>query len=235
LTNSKQLQGMEKKMSKKYVIILFFLLGICLPTRIWAQNTGNIPVPVFTKAEVGAEVTYSAGTGLYTYSYSITNPATNTGEIWSIDIDIRRPRYGSVLSGNGLTIPHGYITDSFDESMSDFKSNITPMVPVGIIVPSGWCGSLGVRGVVGFSSINYSPNILPGETKGGFKLISRGLPAIRSIEIQPWWIMAVNDEATDEDADNGRATTKSLKFTTKTIGPTAPPMELNPMLISGLN
>ena len=208
---------------------ILVLLGVMASnSHLWAQNTGNIPVPIFTNASVRAEITYVSGTGLYTYNYSITNPATNTGEIWSIDIDIRQPSYGQALSSDDLTIPHGFITDSFDESISDFKGlNITTMVPVGITVPSGWGGDLGVRGVAGFSSNNDSPNILPGETKGGFQLISRGLPAIRNIEIQPWWIMAVNEEATDEDANIGRATIKSLKYTTKTIGPTTPPRDFN--------
>jgi len=211
------------------MIIIALFIGIGLATPVWAQDTGIIPVPVFTKAGVGADVTYGSGTGLYTFSYTITNPASNTGEIWSINIDIRQPRDGTVLSSAGLTIPHGFITDGFDDSVADFKGDFVPMVPVGIGVPPGWGGDVGARGFAGFFSRSGFPKILPGETKGGFQLISRGLPTIRSIEIQPWWILQIQDFASDESAAIGRATTKSLKFRTKTIGPTAPPQDLIPL------
>jgi hypothetical protein len=212
---------------KMIITILFLCIGFNTP--MWAQDTGKIPVPVFTSAGVNFEVTYNAVTGLYTYSYSISNPATNTGEIWCVDVDISQPKYGASLSSDGLTIPHGYITDSFNQSVADFKSKIIPMIPVGMTVPTGWGGDLGANGFAGFFSRSMNPKILPGETKGGFQLISRGLPAIRSIEIQPWWIMVLDDEASEKDADIGLATEESLKFTTKTIGPTSPPMELNPI------
>jgi hypothetical protein len=218
----------EKKMGREFKIITVFFLFIALIAPVRAQDTGLVPVPVFTNAGVGAEVTYGAGTNLYTYIYTITNPATNTGEIWSIDIDISLPRYSTILSSNGLTISRGTKTQTFEEVLSKRK-NSEPMVPVGISVPSGWDGSLMNRGFAGFSSKNDLPNILPGETKGGFQLISRGLPTIRSVEIQPLWMMVVDDSATDESSTVGRAITKSLKFTTKTIGPTAPPESLIPI------
>jgi hypothetical protein len=215
-------------MGRQWMIIIALFIGIGLTTPAWVQDTGIIPVPVFTKAGVGADVTYGSGTGLYTFSYTIANPASNTGEIWSINIDIRQPRDGTVLSSDGLTIPRGSKTRTFDEVLS-IRKNPVPMVPVGIGVPPGWDGVVGARGFAGFSSKNDFPNILPGETKGGFQLISRGLPTIRSIEIQPWWILQIQDFASNESTAIGRATTKSLKFTTKTLGPTAPPQGFVPV------
>jgi hypothetical protein len=218
----------ENKMSKKFMMIIVLFMCIGLNTPVWAQDTGKIPVPAFTNVGIGTEITYGSGTGLYTYSYTISNPATNTGEIWSIDIDIRWPSHGQVLRDDGMTIDRGIKIQTFAEVLSKCK-NHEPMVPIGISVPSGWAGSLMNRGFANFFSRSDFPKILPGETKAGFQLISRGLPAIRSIEIQPWWMMMRDEEANEESTTIGRATTKSLKYTTKTIGPTAPPMELNPI------
>lgn len=217
-------------MSKKLIFILVISIVLAFSNYILAQDDGLIiPVPVFKAAAVQSEAAYNSTTGLYTYSYTITNPATNTGEIGSIDIDIRQPRDGTVLSSAGLTIPHGFITNSFDESVADFKGNFAPMVPVGSAVPPGWGGGVGARGFAGFSSRTGFPKILPGETKGGFQLISRGLPTIRSIEIEPWWIFYKAGSASEEDAALARKIEKSLKFTTKTIGPTAPPQGFSPI------
>ncbi len=171
-------------MNRKFLTIVALssvLLG--LGTALYAKDTGRIPVPIFTEAGVQAGITYNSTTGLYTYGYTITNPAANTGEIWNIDIDIRLPRGGKALSSEGLTMPRGTKTRTFDEVLS-IRRNPEEMVPVGIRAPLGWNGGLGNRGIAGFSS-GDAPNILPGETKGGFELISRGLPAIREIEIEP--------------------------------------------------
>jgi len=109
-------------MNRKFLTIAALssvLLG--LGTALYAKDTGRIPVPIFTEAGVQAGITYNSTTGLYTYGYTITNPAANTGEIWNIDIDIRLPRGGKALSSEGLVIPHGFITDSFHESVAIFK------------------------------------------------------------------------------------------------------------------
>jgi hypothetical protein len=209
------------------IFVFYMVLGIGKP--VWSQDTGRMPVPVFTEAGVQAGITYDSTTGLYTYNYAITNPTTNTGEIWDIDIDIRQPRGGKVLTSEGLMIPHGFITETFDEDLAGFKGDFVPMVPVGIRVPSGWGGDLGARGVASFSS-GDAPNILPGETKGGFELISRGLPTIRDIEIEPWWIFMEEGSASEEGAKIAREIEESLKVKKKTIGPTAPPSALSFMV-----
>jgi len=216
-------------MNRIFMIIIFLFLEIGLTTTVCAQDTGLVPVPVFTNAGVGAEVAYGSVTDLYTYSYAITNPETNTGEICRIDIDISQPKYAQVLSSDGLTITYGLITESFDESVAIFKGNFEPMVPLGIVVPSGWSGGVGTGGFASFSSRTGFPKILPGEIKGGFQLFSRGLPAIRSIEIEPWWVFATENFVSAEDEIISRETEESLKFTTRTIGPTAPPQELIPI------
>lgn len=205
--------------NKLIVLTLFLITGLI--TLVWGQNTGLIPVPIFTNAGVQSSVAYDSTSGLYTYNYTITNPTTNTGEIWSIDIDITKPIDSTYPSSNGLMIPHGFITDTFDEEIADFDGDFVPMVPVGINVPSGWGGSIRARGFAGFSSRTGTPHIHAGETKGGFQIISRGLPTIRNIEIEPWWVMVEDGPASDESAVTARSVEKSLKFSTSTIGPSA--------------
>jgi len=212
----------------KLIQTIILIFGISLTSPVWARNTGKVLVPVFSSVGVKADIGYNSVTDLYTYDYSISNPATNTGEIWEFDIDITQPKYGATLSSDGMIISHGKKTQSFNEVVSKRKDYV-PMVPVGINVPSGWSGDITYRGTAGCYSKNDYPKILPGETKGGFQLVSRGLPTIRSIEIQPWWIMIEDDAASDEGRTTAAATTKSLKYTTKTIGPTAPPLEFIPV------
>lgn len=208
-------------MRKKLMIILVFSMVLGIGKPVWSQDTGRIPVPVFTEAGVQAGVTYDSTTGLYTYAYAITNPATNTGEIWDIDVDIRLPRGGKSLSSEGLRIDN---TLTFDEDLAIFKGDFVPMVPVGIRVHSGWSGGVEARGVAGFCC---GTKIIPGETKGGFELISRGIPTIRDIEIEPWWIFMEEGSASEEGAKIAREIEESLKVTKKTIGPTAPPSALS--------
>lgn len=214
------------------MLILALPIVMGLTMTVWAQDTGLMPVPVFTEAGVQAVVTYDSATGLFTYAYTITNPSTNTGEIYDIDIDIRLPRGGEILSSDGLTMPRGSKIRTFDQVLS-IRRNPKPMVPVGIGAPPGWDGSLGNRGVAGFGSGNEAPNILPGETKGGFELISRGLPTIREIEIEPWWIFMEEGSASEEGANIAREIEESLKVTKKTIGPTAPPSALSFIVFLG--
>jgi len=188
----------------------------------YAVDTGELPVPVFTDAGIEAVASYDAAAGLFTYSYTITNPATNTGEIWTFNIVIRRPRNSMELSSAGLTIPYETRTFTFDEKVSGRK-NTPPMVPVGIRMPSGLNGRGGISytGTARFSTPTAGPRILPGQTQAGFELYSRGLPGIRDVEINPAWTYV--GEASQESTRISIETKESLKVRKKSIGPTAPP------------
>ncbi|MFQ5443685.1 MAG: CARDB domain-containing protein, partial [Nitrospinales bacterium] len=186
----------------------------------YAVDTGEMPVPVFTDAGIEAVANYDAADGLFTYSYTISNPATNTGKLLIFDIDIRRPRHGMELSSAGLTIPYETRTYTFDEEISSRK-NPPPMVPVGMRIPSGswWTGGITYTGTANFWGGKSS--MLPGQTQGGFELYSRGLPGIRDVEIEPAWTYV--GEATYEATRIAIEIEEQLKVRKKTIGPTAPP------------
>lgn len=135
----------------KIIIVICILTVFGLVTSIQAEQVGLMPIPVLQDVQVKAHVVFDTGTGLYTYSYSITNPATNTGEIWTIDIDISQPPNTLNLSSAGLTIPFGVNTLAFDEVLA-MRRNPAPMIPVGMQMPSGWDGGVGPTGLADFTS-----------------------------------------------------------------------------------
>ncbi|MFQ5598069.1 MAG: hypothetical protein ACE5GK_08465 [Nitrospiria bacterium] len=204
------------------LITILWVVLVWMPSAL-ALEAGLLPVPVFTTAKVAAEAVLDSVTGRYIYRYTITNPAANTGEINYFNIDISRPPGGITLDSDGLMIPLGFITKTFDEEMADFEGDNVPMVPVGIQPSSGWRGSLGANGFAAFSSGASTPNILPGETLGEFQLISPGLPKIREIEIIPSWVFLVEDHdaVTPEEEQHAREIEDSLPFRSQTLGPMA--------------
>ncbi len=108
-------------MRRQLLILSSLIMVMLLSNFAIAQQVGLMPPPIFTDAKVESQVAYDSTTGLYTYSYAITNPVTNTGEIWRINIDISRPPNSVTLSSEGLTIPVGTTTiKTFDEEIVDF-------------------------------------------------------------------------------------------------------------------
>src|SRR5213593_2064193 len=203
---------------------LWIIVGSSIPVR--AEQVGLMPIPVLQNVQVQAEVSFDSTLGHYTCRYVITNPPTNTGEIWSIDIDISQPFRERVFTSKGLTIPFGVSTLTFDEVLA-MRRNPTPMVPVGMQVPPGWDGGLGSTGFAGFTSgdplTKGSDKIIPGEKQGGFELISPGMPTIRQIKLIPDWVLLVptEEEATPALKQRAREIKASLPFRTMTLGPSA--------------
>ncbi|MBI3753905.1 MAG: hypothetical protein HY266_07700 [Deltaproteobacteria bacterium] len=208
-------------------IFIGFIMVVLLIKLAIAEQVGLMPVPIFTYAKVESQVAYDSATGLYTYSYTITNPATNTGEIIHIDIDITRPSNSVTLSSEGLTIPIGKKIKTFDEviAMTNNPKLSLSLVPVGELVPSGWTG-----GLAQFGSKTGGDRITPGETQSGFEIISRGLPSIREIELVPKWVLLVESEemVTQEEKQLASQIEDFLPYKTKTIAPTAPPSSFDP-------
>src|SRR3990172_2275475 len=115
----------------KLRITLGILIVIGLTVSVKAQQEGSLPIPVLKNVRVQSQVAYDAGTGLYTYNYTITNPATNTGEIDSIHINITRPSGSPSLSSYGLTIPRKVRIRTFDEVLSMGRDAV-PIIPIGM-------------------------------------------------------------------------------------------------------
>jgi len=59
---------------KIITFVILFALGLAVPSS--AEQVGLIPIPVLENVKVEAGVTFDTNTGLYDYSYTITNPAS---------------------------------------------------------------------------------------------------------------------------------------------------------------
>jgi len=187
------------------------------------EQVGLQPVPTLLNVQVEAQCSFDSSSGLYTYSYTINNPATNTGQIRKIDLDISQPFRERIISSEGLTIPFGVNTLTFDEVLA-IRRSPDPMVPVGMRVPPGWRGGLSPTGFAFSGSTNAtggSDKVAPGETQGGFQVISRGMPAIRQIEVTPYWVLILDTEEdyTPEVKKRAREVEEALPFKTNTLGP----------------
>src|SRR2546428_2233377 len=154
-------------MSLRVFVVLTILLGA--PRSVSAEEVGLLPIPVLTNVQVQAQAAFDPALGLFRYGYTIVNPATNTGEIRSIRIDISIPsgvQQVDIFDGS-LTIPFGLSTLTFDENLALLRKPV-PMVPVGMRVPPGWNGAVAARGFAGFFSAG------PGE--GTDKVVPGGTP-----------------------------------------------------------
>lgn len=194
-----------------------------------ARAVGTMPVPTLKNVEIHTNATYDANTKYYSYHYRVANPATNTGGIWALRIDIRtepaasKPRFPS----EGLIIPHGFSSESFDEALASFASvglGLEPgmtIIPIGQQVPQGWGGGFGRNGYADFSAGNDVSTILPGQSLAGFVLISPGLPTIREVQAEPWWIFTVEDaeSVTDEEFEEAARIERDLPWKTFSLGP----------------
>ena len=208
----------------RFFILCLFVVGL-LSTPALAQ-LGSMPVPVLQNVQVESTVNFDPGAGWYTYSYTVTNPSTNTGQIWYIEVEVTQPPGGQTLDTSNLTIPMGTNLFPFTQELADSLPLNLPvrwtLVPFGQRVPSGWNGGLTIDGFADFGSSGPLLRIYPGQTLSGFELISPGLPAIRPINIKPKWLLVLEDrEATEEESLAAGVLERQLVFHTYTLGPSA--------------
>ncbi len=213
--------------------ILFLLLLVWIAAGILAPSAfsqvGLMRIPTLQGVQVQAETTFDPGTGRYTYRYTVSNPASNTGRIWNILVDMTTtlPPGSSVLDASGLTIPLGRNLFSFDREIASLQPLALPagttLVPFGQEVPTGWNGGLRRDGTASFSTSGPAVHILPGQTLSGFALISPGMPMIRKMRVRPKWTYVVPDvHVTDpeEEAAAGQVE-QNITVHTFTLGPSS--------------
>jgi len=198
-----------------------------------AYAAGSLPAPVFKSAKISADVTLDRGTGRYTYAYTVSNAAGNTGEIaqFKIDVSADASTNGMVSKTSGLTLPLGSRQIDFSNMLARFvklnASISTPtrlrtetIVPFGQAVPPGWNGGMGMDSIASFSVKGGGPGILPGSSLGGFQLLSFGVPTIRDTQIIPLWMHVVEDHDAVAEADMKAAgrIERDIIFHTVTLG-----------------
>lgn len=185
--------------------IASLLVGLLVPATAALGGTGEVPVPTVQGVSVQTAVQYDPAARNYTYTYTVTNPSTNTAGIWFITIDLTAPSRANLGNGAQFTIPRGT-----PESFANLQQRVTAhdpypdgqqTVPFGITAPTGWVGSLTVNHTGGFAAMDNSVEILPGQTVSGLVLISQGLPTIRTMQLIPDWTFGVNPADSDPNDD----------------------------------
>src|SRR5256885_3916118 len=227
-SNRRRKAGLPR--ARRVLVLLLLLMawmgaGLLAPSAF--SQVGLMPIPTLQGVQVQAETTFDPGTGLYTYRYTVSNPASNTGRIWNILVDMTTtlPPGSSVLDASGLTIPLGRNLFSFDREIASLQPLALPagttLVPFGQEVPTGWNGGLRRDGTASFSTSGPAVHILPGQTLSGFALISPGMPMIRKMRVRPKWTYVVPDVHVTNPVEEAKAAQvkEAITFNTFTLGP----------------
>lgn len=203
-------------------------------------------------AKVGAEVIFSAETGIYTYRYTILSQPSSRHSIQSFDIDDAKPTSGLDLPTKGLMVVDGFNPSRSEKPYDAFvierlrvalgRDADKLIVPVGFRPPVNWVAVHTMHSSISWSAITPMGDsrylIHPWETKEGFELTSHGLPGIRVAKLRPSVnITALIEEAfkeaykttppeemTDDQAfEISKKAKDSVALHQATLGPTAPP------------
>jgi hypothetical protein len=203
------------------------LLILIIPISVYSQEIRLLPgetLPELHSVQVSANAFYDSTSGIYRYTYAVTNANTNTGAIGHIEIDITKP-YGNIsLSGDGLVSGQGYLEQSSKELSVRLAGSI---IPVGVSAPKNWVAGVTVRGTASWGATEDTAFIYPGSSTNQFEMNSRGLPGIRNLAISPDFKQQPVDEATQENLDRIKTIENKISYKAKTIGPTAPPAVFN--------
>src|SRR5207302_4707089 len=112
------------------LVILLAWVGSGIVSASAFGQVGLMPVPTLQGVQVQAETSFDPVTKRYTYSYTVSNPAGNTGQIWHIEVDVTTQIRGSsatVFDSSGLTIPLlGAGLKPFDQELADLQPLALP-------------------------------------------------------------------------------------------------------------
>ena len=185
----------------------------------------GVEPPVLLNAKTNGSVELDTTSGIYTYSYSFSNPITNTGQIWSIRIDMLKPQAGADVGRDGIEHERGSANIIESVVVEELAKQGKSLLPVGLYSPSKWRSGPSVFGNVGWGAMNDPYFIKPGQTLSGFRMVSRGLPGIRNIIIyprMPYELWAREDDPPEEQTRKDDMI-EEVAFKGQILGPTAPP------------
>jgi hypothetical protein len=142
----------------------FLLLAALLGAAPLGHATSP-PVPKLSDARVSATVSYDSATFRYTYTYSIENPSTNTGEVRDLWLDITHRLDREFWFSINHPVPQ-YKSVVRDQLQ---KQGIK-VLPVEVQAPGGWdADNLSVGGYAVWGWVQ-GPRLAPGRSQGGFVL-----------------------------------------------------------------
>jgi len=173
-----------------------------------ANSHGLDDIPTFNHADLIANASITVSPDYeFTYLYSITNSENNTGEIWSLTLDIstKRAHYKTqdFPKLNTAPLPRGstrsMIEDAIDGAPYIGKLG-SSVVPLGQTAPLGWAGGYARSGTVSFSGLEPEAKILPGQSLSGFSIVSKHPPSLRDATLDALWFhISDSDEPSDEE------------------------------------
>ena len=229
-------------MNKKAIYCFTMLILILWPIHSFAvcpDPDTVTTIPKLVNVKINTSIALDPTTGIYSYLYSIESSRENTGCIWRIEIDIKKPEGSVDLPKNGLVnAPRFASLDIPNEDAPAMIPVTFPSVPKldKIVV---WGAGLTGRGEARWNSKRYIYQIEPGSTLRGLIMTSYGLPTIRDFRVDPKYIAEDEDIISkfgiskDELIADGwkylNAFYESLAWKGKTIGPTAPPADFKPI------
>lgn len=211
------------QLAKKSVI--FLVINFLMSS---VSGHGLDDIPIFTDAEVNtnAEITASPDYE-FTYQYSIFNSENNTGDIWSITLDVSSykenyrahafPELNTAPLPRGST--RGMLEDAIDGAPYLGKLG-SAVVPLGQRAPLGWTGGYSRDGTVSFSGLEPNAKILPNNSLAGFDIISKHPPSLRDITLAVLWFhISGSDDPSEEEWALVAEATEATRITSITLGP----------------
>jgi hypothetical protein len=230
-TNIKKRQPREMLRKRSFLRNYLIIILGCVSSQLPA--VGLLPVPTLTDVSISASVELVGGTAPYRseykYAYIVSNPATNTGNIWYVKVDVSSKDGGDSLpSDPTYPVQGGHARANFNDKKASFddisyKLKIPRLivVPFGQNAPLGWNGGFGRDGFAGFATATGAPTIEPGQAVGGLELTTLRVPSLREVILVPEWIYEVKNlnEATDEGSKQAAKIMHDLKYHLVTLGP----------------
>lgn len=242
---------MLKKLLKKKMILP--LLGIVMTTLFRHRLSFAIDIDqtqlIFNNIQVKAEVVFDPASRKFSYTYTITNPPTNTVMVGDIGIDIVHSRRKSVIRGKGSVSDKKLYEYDHAERISALAREGISVMKVDVINPpfkvsesmsqGEWGAFLSFGGKKHAGWIFWSAGegycddrsaIAPGGTVKGFGLTGHGLPGIRQVNLSGSVPCRLMPEEGDSDAEISRIRTiwESLAFEANSIGPVPSPAVFKP-------
>ena len=89
MSNSKQTVRSTRACVFRQWVRALFIVAICACPSLSAQaDVGLLPTPTFQGVQTQALVSKDPATQIYRYTYTVSNPSSNTGQIWLIQVNL---------------------------------------------------------------------------------------------------------------------------------------------------
>ncbi len=216
-------------------IVFLGLVGVIVFISTYALAEEELPV--LKDVGVDADISYDKSTGVYNFSYSVSNPSSNTGEVSLFRMEIAKAEGTASLSSEGLFIKKvitrkgNLLIKSFDDALAVKSAWIEgDVIPVGTDFPGVWSSALRISREVRWGAGHVDNAVKPGNSLKGFELYSRGIPGIRNIVVEPHWVYIFKGSISDEETKRADEIEEKLAFYGKAVGPVAPPAEFDALV-----